>query len=136
MAHDSREITVVSSADGRLHVRFSSSVKLGDSLRLLEDVRQLAVASHASRLLLDVSAYRTPLNVMQRLQMALAVVAKLRSYRVAGVFSTVNFDPQRIGETMAVNRGAKLKVFTDLAEAEAWLETQVPGATGANRPQT
>lgn len=31
-------------------------------------------------------------------------------------------DPQRIGETVARNRGANIKVFTDPANAKAWFD--------------
>ena len=124
MPHDPQEISVISSAGGKLHVRFAATVRLEDSFRLLEEVRLVAMTNRADRVLLDVTAYEVRLNVMQRLQMALAVVAKLRPYRVAGVFSHATFDPLRIGETMAINRGAKLKVFTSLAEAEAWIDAK------------
>ena len=88
---------------------------------MLEEVRRCAEAANAKNLLIDVRDYTRKLTVIQRLQIALAAVAKLRGYRVAGVFSEASFDPQRLGQTMANNRGANVATFTDLAEAEAWL---------------
>lgn len=34
-------------------------------------------------------------------------------------------DPRRFGETVAVNRGARGKVFTDIDEAVAWIDAYV-----------
>jgi hypothetical protein len=117
-----QEIVTVSNAEGRLHVRFVDTVRIEDLHRLFEDIRQQAVASKATDLLIDASAYLRPLTMIQRLQMVLAFVARLHSFRVAGVVSETTLDPQRIGETMALNRGANVKVFTRLPEAVAWLD--------------
>jgi hypothetical protein len=116
------EIITVSNADGRLHVRFADTVRIEDLHRLFEDIRLQAVAAKATDLLIDASAYARPLTMIQRLQMVLAFVARLHSFRVAGVVSEITLDPQRLGETMARNRGANVKVFTRLVEALAWLD--------------
>ena len=88
---------------------------------MLEEVRRAAETVNAKNVLIDVRDYTRKLTVIQRLQIALAAVGKLRGFRVAGVFSEASFDPQRLGQTMANNRGANVGTFTDLAEAEAWL---------------
>ncbi len=120
MKHD--DVVLVSSGDGRVHVQLPANMRIGDAYPLFEKVRQLAVDAGATDLLIDARAFKAKLNMMQRLQMILAFVAKLRSYRVAGVLSAETMDPQRLGETMARNRGARVKVFTALADAEAWLD--------------
>jgi hypothetical protein len=115
------EIMVVSSGGGRLHVKFAATIKQEGFYRLFAGVRQLAVANQATELLIDASAYQEKMGVLQRLQMILAFVASLRGYRIAGVISEANIDPQRLGETMARNRGANVKVFTRVPEALVWL---------------
>jgi len=45
---------------------------------------------------------------------------------VAFVGSESFIDPRRFGESVARNRGLNLRVFTDMAEAEAWLRAK-PG---------
>ena len=34
-------------------------------------------------------------------------------------------DPRRFGETVALNRGARGKVFTDMQVAESWIDTYI-----------
>jgi len=121
MKHD--DIVLISSDGGRLHVQLPANMKAGDSHRLFEGVRQLAEKAKATDVLIDVRAFKGTLNMVQRLQMILAFVAKLHRFRVAGVLSEETMDPQRLGETMARNRGARVKVFTTVADAEAWLNT-------------
>jgi hypothetical protein len=116
-----KEIIMVSSGGGRLHVRFTADIKMTDMHRLYGEIRKQAVAEEATELLIDASAYQKKLGVLGRLQMILAFVANLRGFRVAGVISEANIDPNRLGETMARNRGANVKVFTTLPEAVAWL---------------
>jgi hypothetical protein len=41
--------------------------------------------------------------------------------QIACVGSEPLIDPSRFGETVALNRGAQLKVTTDMGEAQAWL---------------
>ena len=121
------EMVLVSTGNGRLHVQFTAAIKIAECHRLFADVRQ---AAEASELLIDASAYKAPLSFLQRLQMILAFVANLRAYRVAGVIAEINIDPQRLGETMARNRGANVKVFTCLAEASTWLDGARPDKPG------
>ena len=116
------EIVMVSCVDGKLHVEFPAVIKPGDAFHLFEQVRLLAEKERAGKILIDVRAYTGRLSVMQRLQIAVALAARLSKYQVAGVMSETTVDPQRLGETMAVNRGAHTKVFTNLPEAQAWLD--------------
>ena len=115
------EITVVSCGGGRLHVRFNEGVKTKDASRLFAAIRQQALAGQATEVLLDASVIQEKLSVVRRLQMILAFVTQLRGFRVAGVLSETTVDAKRLGETMARNRGANVKVFTRLPDALAWL---------------
>ena len=116
-----QEIIVVSSGGGRLHVRFSEIVKTKDAHRLFDIIRQQALTARATEVLLDASAIQEKLGVLRRLQMIIAFVTHLRGIRVAGVLSEATIDPKRLGETMARNRGANVKIFTRLSDAIAWL---------------
>ena len=121
------EIVMVSCTDGKLQVEFPASIKPGDMFRMFEEVRLLAEKKQAAKILIDTRAFKGRLNVMQRLQVAVALVARLGSYQVAGVMSETTIDPQRLGETMAVNRGAHTKAFTSMTEAQAWLDASPAG---------
>jgi hypothetical protein len=51
--------------------------------------------------------------------------------RVALVARPENIDPQKIGVLMAQNRGVTGDIFTNEADALAWLDSQLTGATGS-----
>ena len=123
------EITVVYREKGRLHVCFNEGVKTQDAPRLFAVVRQQALAEKAAEILLDASAIKEKLTMVRRLQMIMAFVTQLRGFRVAGVISEITVDPGKLGETMARNRGANVKVFTSVAEALAWLGWDRPAQT-------
>ncbi len=116
-----QEIIVVSKGGGRLHVRFAEGVKTKDAPRLFAEISRQALAEKARELLIDARAIQEKLSVLRRLQMILAFVTNLRGFRVAGVLSEISVDPKKLGETMARNRGANVKVFTNLPEAMTWL---------------
>jgi hypothetical protein len=122
-------ITVVSRGPGRLHVRVNDGVNTKDGARVFAAVRQLASAGKASEVMLDTSVVQEKLSVPQRLQLIMAFVTHLRDLRVAMVVSETTIDPKRLGETMARNRGANVKVFTNAPEALAWLRWNPPGQT-------
>ncbi len=102
---------------------FSSLIKAwteANNPRLLIDIRQLRIP--------------TPISFRERFDFAqyaarVAIHARARGLSVkSAVFlgSRTHVDSQRIGATVATNRGAKVRVTTDEAEALAWLgvETQ------------
>jgi hypothetical protein len=123
------EITLVSRGSGRLHVRFNEGVKTKDAARLFAAVREQALAEKATEVLLDASVIREKLSIICRLQTIMAFVTHLRGFRVAGVLSEITLDPKHLGETMARNRGANVKVFTNVPDALAWLKWISPGQT-------
>ena len=122
---------MVSRGSGRLHVCFDEGAKAKDAAQLFAAVRRQALSDNAVEVLLDASVIQEKLSVLRRLQMIMAFVTHLRGFRVAGVLSESSVDPKRLGETMARNRGANVKVFTHLPDAIAWLDGP---ASGSKRP--
>ena len=102
-------------------MRFTPAVQTRDASRLFAEIGARARADGATELLIDASAIQEKLSVIRRLRMILGFVASLRGIRVAGVLSEITVDPKRIGETMARNRGANVRMFTKLPEALTWL---------------
>lgn len=123
MLASTEQLRIVTCSAGKLHVQFDAALKPAEIIALFGEVARLGRENGASRLLLDASGYRGRVSLVLRVQMALAVVTWFRGFKVAGVLSEQAIDPQRIGQTMARNRGANLMVFVGLAEAEAWLDT-------------
>jgi hypothetical protein len=95
-----------------------------------DDVVKAAVAYGHTRVLIDASGVTGAPTQDERYMLGLFVAAEQRilasktpSVQVqVAVFARPPFtDPNRFGETVAVNRGAKLKVSEQLDEALAWL---------------
>lgn len=68
-----------------------------------------------------------PLSDMDRYDLGVLVARELVSTPAALVGSLPFVDRRRFGESVARNRGANVRVFTDLDEAVAWLRN--PGET-------
>lgn len=84
----------------------------------------------ADKVLLDVRSVTGAISAMDRFQFSEAFSGKYFDEKKAGKISHARFaiignypiiDPNRFGETVAVNRGMTLKVSTDMAEAMDWL---------------
>jgi hypothetical protein len=59
--------------------------------------------------------------------MGAKLTKKIPSCRYAIVGNLPLVDSKRFEETVAVNRGVNIKVFTDMKEALVWLEVEGPG---------
>lgn len=95
--------------------------------------RAFAMAADAGQdaLLVDIRAVigREPTMAErfdQAMRVAEAQAARKPRIRAALVGHEPMVDPERFGETVAINRGAEVRVFTDEAQAEAWLVARRP----------
>jgi RimJ/RimL family protein N-acetyltransferase len=92
--------------------------------RLLERLRW-AVGSGVRHLLVDTTRLvsTTPGTTFERLRLGEsgAAGAAASGIRIAFIGSEPFLDPERFGETVAVNRGLNVRVFTDEVAALTWL---------------
>jgi hypothetical protein len=121
--------------DFKPHKNYLLALVSGDySLRSAQDVYdqaiKIAVAGGHSRLLLDASRVTGAPTQDERYMLGLFVAAEQRilasktppaEVQVAVYGRQPLIDPERFGETVAVNRGAKVKVSEHLDEALSWL---------------
>ena len=121
--------------DFKPHKNYLLALVSGDySLRSAQDVYdqaiKIAVAGGQSRLLLDASRVTGAPTQDERYMLGLFVAAEQRilasktppaEVQVAVYGRQPLIDPERFGETVAVNRGAKVKVSEHLDEALSWL---------------
>ena len=121
--------------DFKPHKNYLLALVSGDySLRSAQDVYdqaiKIAVAGGHSRLLLDASRVTGAPTQDERYMLGLFVAAEQRilasrtppaEVQVAVFGHQPLIDPERFGETVAVNRGAKVKVSERLDEALSWL---------------
>ncbi len=84
-----------------------------------------------SNFLIDYCKAEGEMSTMDRYNLSLVAAKKYLNEKLAGKIPSCRFafvgnhplvDPKRFGETVAVNRGLNVKVFTEKNEALAWLE--------------
>jgi hypothetical protein len=121
--------------DFETHKNYLRAIVSGEyNLRGAQDVYdqaiKIAVAGGHSRLLLDASRVTGAPTQDERYMLGLFVAAEQRilasktppaEVQVAVYGRQPLIDPERFGETVAVNRGAKVKVSEHLDEALSWL---------------
>ena len=72
--------------------------------------------------LVDLRAVPGPVTFMDRYQVGEQTGRFLSGLTVAALMREEQTDKERIGQKVAMNRGARVEVFTDPTAAEAWLK--------------
>ncbi len=100
-----------------------------DFLHVFDKGFSIAADKKLSAILVDIRGLKGCMATMQRFNIGEAVPKIQRKYPpvigIAIVGDEPMVDPERFGETVAVNRGAAGKVFTDIDEARTWLNDWV-----------
>jgi anti-anti-sigma regulatory factor len=113
-----------------LRATVSGAYNLRDAQDAYDEVLKAAIAHGHTRVLIDASAVTGAPTQDERYMLGLFAAAEQRvlEARVPGLSVQVAvfgrpplIDPERFGETVAVNRGANIKVSEQLGEALAWL---------------
>lgn len=121
--------------DFEIHKHYLRAIVSGDySLRAAQDIYdqaiKIAVAGGQTRILIDASRVTGTPTQDERYMLGLFVAAEQRilasrtppaEVQVAVYGRQPLIDPERFGETVAVNRGANVKVSERLDEALSWL---------------
>jgi len=120
-------------------VQATGSYELADAMHLVREALATANSHKQPKILVDARKVTGNLSMMQRFEFGDAV-AKLYSQRphgsaalIAVVGNEPLIDPERFGETVAVNRAVPVKVSTDMQEALDWLNIQSTQAEGKPR---
>ena len=96
-------------------------------LEAAEKSLNIAIRENLKKILFDASELEgKPPTTMERLEMSEAFSKMQRDkgiIKTAFVGKEPIVDPERFGETVAVNRGGLIAVFTDISEAKKWLES-------------
>jgi hypothetical protein len=72
--------------------------------------------------LVDLRAVPGPITFMDRYQIGEHTGRYLSGVTVAALMNEEQTDKERIGQKVAMNRGARVEVFIDPAQADAWLK--------------
>jgi len=113
-----------------LHVRCKGTYTKGALLELVDQVLDRMEQENLRKALVDITELGgTPPTILERYEIG-EVLAKKQGNRtivtkIAAIGKEPIVDPNRFAETVAVNRGAFLKVFTNVTEAMDWLRKEV-----------
>ena len=117
-----------------LRATVSGPYNLREAQDLYDRIVKSALAAERTQILIDASGVTGAPTQDERYMLGLFVAAEHRilaartppiDVRVAVYGRRPLVDPDRFGETVAINRGAKLKVSEQLEEALAWLGVSV-----------
>lgn len=109
--------------EDRVTARVRGPFDVAGFRRLIDRVDQDCAAGGFSRLLLDITGVAPPKSEIDRYLVG-AYAAERLAHRVRVAVLWQDEHINRFGENTAVNRGAVHRVFSDRAEALAWLRSE------------
>jgi hypothetical protein len=111
------EVTIVNDA-GVLRIAALGTFAVEPTKRLFDRVARDARHCEAKRVLLDLRGVVGRITTMERFELGVYAAARIKvKVALVGLPETID----HFGETVAINRGAKSRVFTDETEALSWL---------------
>ena len=121
----------IGAGSGLLHVMVTGEFSLEEAQRAFLEILEAVTRHNTAKILLDGRELKGEPSTIQRFLFgeftAHAVVryrkehSASRALQFAFVLQEPVLDPQRFGETVAVNRGMWVKVFDNPEDALAWL---------------
>lgn len=109
-----------------LHVIATGEFSLKEAKHTFLEMLEAVAANHSTRVLFDGRELTGEPTTIQRFYYGVFTAEETIRLvqnvpRFAYVLKEPVFDPRRIGETVALNRGMKVKTFTDFDAALNWL---------------
>lgn len=107
----------------RVAARLSGSGLVGEVTQFYPQMLEACERAGTKKLLFDLSRVRVVLSLQDRYELGnRAALFARKSIKIAVLAVPGQLDPERFAAIVAKNRGVNVLVFTDEAEAEAWLE--------------
>ena len=111
----------ISKKPGFLHVQGSGTISPSSMQHFLSRVPDAARDADTQKVLVDARVTQGSLSIMERFEYATRLAEHFRGLKVAFVLHESLQDPGLFGESVAINRGGNIRVFTNLEEACEWL---------------
>jgi hypothetical protein len=109
--------------DGYLEALLPETDSVAVMLVAVRDVIRRCLDQKPSRLLVDFGEFRVAMSTWERFELGkMAAEVAMHVTRVAAVARPEIIDPQKIGVTVARNRGLMVDIFSDREAALAWLK--------------
>jgi hypothetical protein len=121
-----------------LRVSATGDFSLAEAKRTFLEIMEAAAIHRTKRVLFDGRTLTGSPQTMERFYYGQFAAETVAQYQERGVSPAIPFayvlkepvlDPERFGETVAINRGMRIKVFDNLEDALKWLAT-----LAANKP--
>jgi hypothetical protein len=110
---------------GYLHVDVSGEFNLAKAKEFIHQIMRASHQHSVWKIFIDIRKIEGPIPNMARFELARLLAAGLTtSIRLAVLESAGQVPDDKFFENVAVNRGAMVKVTTDLEEAVEWLEIE------------
>jgi hypothetical protein len=131
----------ISSESGCLRVKATGKFSLAEAKRTFLSVVKAVEEHRLGKVLFDGRGLEGKPETIERFFYGAFAAREVAEYAVRNRCASPEFayvlhvpmlDPYRFGETVAVNRGMRVKAFSDLEGARAWLGR---GETGAPEPR-
>jgi len=103
-----------------LHYEILGKYSLDKGKKILEELYAQCVEKNIHRLLVDITKKDGVIPTMDRFDLG-ELIAKLFSFKIKFAVIVKKDQMNKFSETVAVNRGANLYVFSDQKEALEWL---------------
>jgi hypothetical protein len=107
---------------GFLHVVADSTINKVAVEKFCEEIPKIARESGISKILVDCLAVTHSLSKAERIEYSINIAEHFKGIKVAVVADTPFRDVELYGETAAQERGAQLRMCTNMAEAFFWLD--------------
>ncbi len=114
----------VKKEQGFIHVVAESVLTTEAVENFCEKVPKIARESGISKVLVDCRAITQSISKAERIEYSINIAEHFKGIKVAVVADTPFRDPELYGETIARERGAQLRVCTNMAEAFFWLDIE------------
>jgi hypothetical protein len=116
--------------DSYLYVAVGGSFEAGEALEISRQFFEACIEHQRTKVLIDVRTLGGEMSMLERWDYAVGVARMNLEYVTRGSLPPVQLayvasypilDPNRFGETVALNRGVTVKVTDDFREAMSWL---------------
>jgi hypothetical protein len=123
-----------------IHVRCSGTIDIEGFVLALNRGLEAATGSGRKAVVMDALHVDGTLSKAERFVLGDSIAFTQRAHGFAALIAVVAREPlldtDRFAELVAINRGAVGKAFTDLSDAEHWIEDQLAKPPGGGSPGT
>jgi hypothetical protein len=121
-----------------IYVRCSGTIDIEEFALALNRGLEAAAGSGRKAVVMDALQVEGTLSKAERFVLGDSIAYAQRAHDFAALIAVVSTEPPleagRFAEMVAINRGAVGKSFTDLSDAERWIDAHLAESSGGESP--